>query len=85
LQGTWSGSALEAYCQQVKRCTEIALNCLEFDRQRRPNIIAITHELSEMESDTKEVTKIIIVIHVFPVACQISASLFSSDILYIYT
>ncbi|KAM0870807.1 hypothetical protein ACQ4PT_039791 [Festuca glaucescens] len=54
LQGTWSGSALEAYCQQVKRCTEIALNCLEFDRQRRPNIIAITHELSEMESDTKE-------------------------------
>lgn len=54
LQGTWSGSALEAYCQQVKRCTEIALNCLEYDRQRRPNIIAITHELSEMESDTKE-------------------------------
>jgi hypothetical protein len=50
LQSTWSGSLLEAYCQQVKTCTEIALNCMEKDRDRRPGISEIILRLNEMET-----------------------------------
>lgn len=50
LQSTWSGSLLEAYCQQVKTCTEIALNCLEPDRHKRPGIAEIILRLNEMET-----------------------------------
>ncbi|RLN29095.1 uncharacterized protein C2845_PM05G17120 [Panicum miliaceum] len=48
LQETWSGSSLKAYCQQVKRCTEIALDCME-NRHKRPNMVHILNRLNEME------------------------------------
>ncbi|XP_066359543.1 probable serine/threonine-protein kinase PBL15 isoform X2 [Miscanthus floridulus] len=54
LQCTWSGSLLEAYCQQVKTCTEIALNCMEEDRHTRPGIAAIILSLNEMETMIEE-------------------------------
>ncbi|KAM0870803.1 hypothetical protein ACQ4PT_039790 [Festuca glaucescens] len=47
---TWSGSTLETCCQQVKRCTEIALDCMETDRHSRPTIGTITDELIKIIS-----------------------------------
>ncbi|KAL5204968.1 hypothetical protein ABZP36_009839 [Zizania latifolia] len=45
LQKTLNGSSLEACCQQVKACTEIALKCLETEREKRPNIVDIINQL----------------------------------------
>ncbi|EAY80348.1 hypothetical protein OsI_35518 [Oryza sativa Indica Group] len=57
VQGKWknrlqtrrNGPLLEAYCQQVKTCTEIALKCLEIDRENRPNILEIINQINEKE------------------------------------
>ncbi|XP_037488265.1 disease resistance protein RGA4-like isoform X1 [Triticum dicoccoides] len=50
LQGEWSSpEPVEAQCQQIKRCTEIALSCMELDRHKRPSIVDIIHELNETE------------------------------------
>nr|ACS49638.1 stemrust kinase [Oryza coarctata] len=46
LQETWNGLSLEAYRQQVKTCTEIALKCLDTDRHKRPNIVDIMNKMS---------------------------------------
>ncbi|GJN35251.1 hypothetical protein PR202_gb24001 [Eleusine coracana subsp. coracana] len=56
LQEKWSGSSLEAYCQQVKRCTEIALKCVEVERQNRPNIVDIIHELNALQTAADEIS-----------------------------
>lgn len=50
LQRTWSSSWLEAYCQQVKICTEIGLNCLEGGPAKRPTTLEIVSRLDELES-----------------------------------
>nr|ACM17529.1 protein kinase domain containing protein-2 [Oryza australiensis] len=50
LQATWNGSSLEAYRQQVKTCTEIALKCVETDRHKRPNILDIVNKINETET-----------------------------------
>ncbi|EEE51843.1 hypothetical protein OsJ_33343 [Oryza sativa Japonica Group] len=50
LQATWNGSSLEAYRQQVKTCTEIALKCVEIDRHKRPNILDIVNKINETET-----------------------------------
>ncbi|XP_006662821.1 receptor like protein kinase S.2-like [Oryza brachyantha] len=50
LQKRRDGSLLEAYCQQVKTCTEIALKCLETDREKRPTIVEIISEINEKEA-----------------------------------
>ncbi|XP_037482605.1 receptor like protein kinase S.2-like [Triticum dicoccoides] len=56
VQGNWrkrlqatlsSPEPLEAQCQQVRRCTEIALSCLDMDRHKRPSIADVTDELSK--------------------------------------
>uniref|UniRef100_A0A0E0R5U7 Protein kinase domain-containing protein n=1 Tax=Oryza rufipogon TaxID=4529 RepID=A0A0E0R5U7_ORYRU len=52
LQATWNGSSLEAYRQQVKTCTEIALKCVEIDRHKRPNILDIVNKINETETMT---------------------------------
>ena len=41
--------ALEAYCYQVKICTQIALASVEEDKHKRPNIEYITKKLKEIE------------------------------------
>ena len=38
---------LESYSKQVKRCIEIAVSCLETDRNKRPSIWDIVHELNK--------------------------------------
>ncbi|XP_066336915.1 G-type lectin S-receptor-like serine/threonine-protein kinase CES101 isoform X2 [Miscanthus floridulus] len=48
--------SLEADCKQVKRCIEIARNCMETDRYKRPTIKDIVSQLDEMgnlEIDSK--------------------------------
>ncbi|KAF6998610.1 hypothetical protein CFC21_014717 [Triticum aestivum] len=40
----------ESYFEQVKRCIEIALNCVETDRQKRPTIGNIVNTLNETET-----------------------------------
>lgn len=42
--------ALEPYSKQVKRCIEIALNCVDADRHKRPSIGEIINVLNEMET-----------------------------------
>lgn len=37
------------YCQQVKRCMEIAVECMEVDRKKRPAIGSIMDELIQIE------------------------------------
>ncbi|VAH40198.1 unnamed protein product [Triticum turgidum subsp. durum] len=48
-----SVNALESYCIQVKRCTEIALSCVEVDRHKRPTIGNILNELNETETSSQ--------------------------------
>uniref|UniRef100_A0A0D9XR02 Protein kinase domain-containing protein n=1 Tax=Leersia perrieri TaxID=77586 RepID=A0A0D9XR02_9ORYZ len=55
LQQKWSGSLLEAYCQQVRRCTQIAVNCVEYRRDKRPDITAIVDSLTETETLIEEI------------------------------
>jgi len=55
LQVISDGSLLEAYCEQVKRCTQLSLKCVENDRHERPGIVDITDELNEVERLTKHV------------------------------
>ncbi|XBJ07680.1 hypothetical protein VPH35_013151 [Triticum aestivum] len=55
LQETWHASRqLEAYCNQVKICIEIALTCMENDRHKRPTIVDIIHKLNQTETVIKE-------------------------------
>ncbi|KAM3391749.1 hypothetical protein ACQJBY_013075 [Aegilops geniculata] len=50
LQTIWSSpEPLEAHCKQVKRCTEIALRCMDDDRHKRPSIVDTIHELNKTE------------------------------------
>jgi len=54
-----SGSLVEAYCNQVKTCIQIALLCVEEDSEKRPNIGKITEKLNEIETAIGEVINII--------------------------
>ncbi|KAM0906443.1 hypothetical protein ACQ4PT_016754 [Festuca glaucescens] len=49
LRGILSHTSLEVYCYQVKRCIEIALDCLKSNRQERPSIHDIVSSLNETE------------------------------------
>lgn len=49
-----SYTSLEAYCQQVKRCIEIALNSVEADRDKRPSIGEIIDMLNKTETGCQE-------------------------------
>lgn len=55
LQTTMDAAALETYCEQVVRCIEMALSCVETDRHKRPSIGAIIDELNKMETNTDQV------------------------------
>uniref|UniRef100_R7WF61 Cysteine-rich receptor-like protein kinase 40 n=1 Tax=Aegilops tauschii TaxID=37682 RepID=R7WF61_AEGTA len=50
LNGIAKPRSLEVYCNQVKRCIEIALQCLKPNRQERPTIENIVSSLNETES-----------------------------------
>lgn len=51
LNGTCHGSLLDTYCRQVKICTEIALKCMAWDKNIRPNIVEIIDKLNAMEHE----------------------------------
>ncbi|CAL4989421.1 unnamed protein product [Urochloa decumbens] len=51
LQKAWSGSSLEAYCQQVNACIDIAMKCMESDKDKRPHIANVVHQLKEIENE----------------------------------
>jgi hypothetical protein len=41
---------LDSYFEQVRRCIEIALSCVEADRYKRPSIGLIVSKLNETET-----------------------------------
>ena len=43
------GNIVDGYCQQVKICTTIALDCMEVDRHRRPEAVDIIEMLQKIE------------------------------------
>lgn len=49
LRRTLSHTPLEVYCNQVKICIEIALDCLNKEREKRPNIQDIVSRLNKTE------------------------------------
>ncbi|CAL4982297.1 unnamed protein product [Urochloa decumbens] len=51
LQNAWSGSSLEAYCQQVNTCIDVALKCMESDKYKRPHIENVVQQLEETENE----------------------------------
>lgn len=53
-----ASTLLEAYCEQVNICTEIALSCMDIDRHKRPNIADIIHQLNGTEAVIDRVIKI---------------------------
>ncbi|CAL4932720.1 unnamed protein product [Urochloa decumbens] len=55
LQATCTGDSLEAYCHQVETCTQIALDCVQKDSQKRPDILKIIEKLNELEIDNGKV------------------------------
>ena len=55
LQVTYRGATVDAYCQQVETLIEMAMNCMEFDRHKRPDIVDITLILNTTEAH--QVTK----------------------------
>ena len=65
LQKAWSGSSLEAYCQQVNTCIDISLKCMESDKDKRPNIANVVQQLDENEHEIGKVTNTIILFVLF--------------------
>jgi hypothetical protein len=60
LQATYRDDfSIEAYCHQVEACTQIAVNCVEKDKQKRPDILKITEMLNEIEIDVGQVINFI--------------------------
>ena len=55
MEATCTGDLLEAYCHQVETCTQIALNCVERDIQKRPDIMKIMDKLNQIEIDIGKV------------------------------
>lgn len=51
-------SYLDVFCQQVKICIEIALNCVETNRHKRPSIEDIISKLNESETMIEKSDKV---------------------------
>jgi hypothetical protein len=51
-----SSRILEAYCEQASICTEIGLNSMEYDRQKRPSIVDIIDRLDATETMIEKVS-----------------------------
>jgi hypothetical protein len=63
LDAGWKdASYLDAYCNQVKTCTEIALKCVESNSHKRPTIEDIISMLNETEETIDEVYKQLFVV-----------------------
>ncbi|KAL6864711.1 hypothetical protein ACP4OV_015862 [Aristida adscensionis] len=60
--GLKDASYLDALCQQVKTCIEMAINCVQTDRHKRPRIRDIIHILNGTETTFDETYKQLFVI-----------------------
>lgn len=49
LHKTVKGTSVRGYCQQVKECMKIAVNCVDPNRHKRPSIAEVVHMLNETE------------------------------------
>uniref|UniRef100_A0ACD5TR05 Uncharacterized protein n=1 Tax=Avena sativa TaxID=4498 RepID=A0ACD5TR05_AVESA len=49
LHKTVKGTSVTGYCQQVKQCLKIAVNCVDVNRHKRPSMAEIIHMLEETE------------------------------------
>ncbi|KAF8765557.1 hypothetical protein HU200_008445 [Digitaria exilis] len=54
-----SDFSLEACCRQVEKCTQMALDCLQNDSKKRPDIVKMIEELNKIEPDINKVIDII--------------------------
>ncbi|KAG2563345.1 cysteine-rich receptor-like protein kinase 25 [Panicum virgatum] len=51
--------ALNTDCQQMKRCIEVAKNCVEYEPYERPTIADIVHKLNETETTIQKVPQVV--------------------------
>ena len=51
-----SSRILEAYCEQVRICTEVGVSSMEYDRHKRPSIVDIIDRLDATEAMIEKVT-----------------------------
>ena len=49
LRATLAARPLEVYCEQVRMCIQIAVKCMNRERQERPTIQSIVSDLIETE------------------------------------
>ena len=56
MQGTPKRLLRETNIQQVKTCVDIALRCVNVERNGRPSIKDIVNELEELEAKIKKMT-----------------------------
>ncbi|XP_066337680.1 receptor like protein kinase S.2-like isoform X3 [Miscanthus floridulus] len=50
---------LNTDCQQMKRCIEVAKNCVESEPYKRPTIADIVHKLNEIETTIQKVPQVV--------------------------
>uniref|UniRef100_A0A452XBM3 Protein kinase domain-containing protein n=1 Tax=Aegilops tauschii subsp. strangulata TaxID=200361 RepID=A0A452XBM3_AEGTS len=66
LQKTMDVTLVEGHFQQVKKCLEIAVRCVEYDRQKRPTIGEIVRMLNETETSLIPQIDSGLLLHVHP-------------------
>ncbi|KAM0855052.1 hypothetical protein ACQ4PT_050008 [Festuca glaucescens] len=55
-------SSREMDIKQIRRCTEIAIKCVDTDPQKRPCVTDIVHELEELEVEKKKMSEALILL-----------------------
>jgi hypothetical protein len=56
MPGLYSSQELDI--QRVNKCAEIAIRCVDKDREKRPFIKDIVHELQKLEAEIKKLSQI---------------------------
>lgn len=55
LKSTIGGALLDVYFRQVKKCIEIAVQCIDFDKDKRPKVCVITKELRSLAAEEQAI------------------------------
>lgn len=50
---------MERYCEQLKKCIEVAFKCVESDRHKRPNIGDVIRMLDETDTSIHDAGKVL--------------------------
>ncbi|KAG2641646.1 uncharacterized protein LOC120669924 [Panicum virgatum] len=59
LKSTMGGALLDVYFRQVKKCIEIAVQCVDFDKDKRPKVRVITEELRSLAAKEQAIASIL--------------------------